>query len=138
MSGHWRRLAIQIAIGASMLAVNAINEDLFLVLVSASLLVAPIIIWTVFGVLLWLSRQAPDIESLSEAVDDMLTLGVASTVGAVIAGITLARFIGILDQSIGSLLTVGLGYIIVAVAIPAISKLRTVRDVWFPMIRRRG
>lgn len=121
-----------------MLAVNAISEDLYLVLASASLLVAPIIIWAVFSVLLWLSRQAPDIESLSEAVDDMLTLGIASTVGAFIAAVALARFLGILDRGIGSIITVGLGYVIVAVAIPAISKLRTVRDVWLPMLRRRG
>jgi len=137
MKGHWRRLGVQVAIGVSMLLVNAFSDQLYLVLVSLSLLIAPVIIWVVFAIMLWLSRQAPDIVSLSENVDDMMTLGIASTVGAIIAGITLARLVGVITQPVGSLITVGLGYIVVAIAIPAMTKLRTMRDVWLPDVLER-
>lgn len=134
MRGHWRRLIAQLVIGAVMLAINYISSDLYIALVSITLLILPVFVWTVFFVLLWLSRRAPDIRSLSDRVDDMLTLGLASTVAALIAITVLLRIVGIITQPVGSIITVGLGFVVVAVAIPAVTQLRTVRDVWLPMV----
>jgi hypothetical protein len=137
MRGHWGRLAVQIAILISMIVINAIDGNLYLNLISLSLVVLPVAGWTVFGLLLWTAKQAPDIQSLHERVDDALTLALVSSVAAVIAAVVLGRMLGVITISLGNWVTVGIGYIVVGVSIPAISFLRTWRNVYLPMVRRR-
>jgi Kef-type K+ transport system membrane component KefB len=134
---YWRRLALLATIGASMAIVNAINEDLFIGLVAVSLLVLPVFVWSVFFVLHWLSRQAPDIQSLHERAEDMLTSAIALTVAAAIAAAVLARLLKFIEEPIGNWITVGIAFVIVTTSLSAMRLLRTARDVWLPMIRRR-
>jgi hypothetical protein len=135
MRGHWRRLLVQIAILASMLLLNAISADLYVGLVSISIVALPVASWTVFAMLLWTSQQAPDIQSLSERVDDALTLSLISSVAAGIGTLVLGKLLGFITTPTVSIVTVGLGFIVVEVSIPAIGFLRTWRDIYLPMVR---
>ena len=135
--GHWLNLAIQIAILIVMLGIAAISIDIYVGLVAVLLLVLPAVNWTVAGVLLWTSRQDTTVRSLSDAADNALTWAVNSTVAAIVAGMVLARSLGLLSSPIGSVTGVLLGFIVVTGSLPALRFLRTWRDVWLPMVRRR-
>lgn len=137
MRRHWSRLFVELGILASMIVVNAIDGQLYLNLISLSLVILPVAGWTVFGLLLWTARQAPDIQSLHERVDDALTLALITTVAALIALEVLGRQIGIITAPIGNWVTVALGYIVVMISVPALSFLQTWRSVYLPMVRRR-
>lgn len=120
---------------ATMLVVNEVSTDLYVGLIALSIIVLCAASWTVFLLLLWTERQAPDIQSLHDRVDDALTLALVSTVAAVIGFITLGRLFGLITVTVGTFITVGLGFIVVEVSIPAIGFLRTWRDVYLPMVR---
>lgn len=132
---HWRNLAFQLLILVTMIVIAAINIDAYVILVAASLLVLPVINWTVTGVLLWTSKQDPTVRSLADAADNAMTYAVTSTAAAVLAGVTLARIMGLLPNQIGPVITVLIGFIVVTGSLPAFRFLQTWREVWMPMIR---
>lgn len=137
MMGHWKRFFIQMGILVSMVIVNAIDQNIYFALVSFSIIVLPVASWTVFGLLLWTSHEAPDVKSLRDRVDDALTLALISTVAASIGVLLLARLLGIITNPVGGFISVALGFIVVEVSFPAIGFLRTWRDLYLPMIRRK-
>lgn len=137
MRGHWQRLITQLAILTSMSAVYLVDGGLFVNLVSISLVILPVATWTVFGVLLWLSNQAPDIESLHDRVDDALSASLGSTAAAVVGALLLLRLIGVITAPIGPFISIGIAFVVVTVSIPSLSILRTAVRVWLPIIQRR-
>lgn len=137
MRRHWRRFFLQVSILVIMVAVNAIDEKLLVLLVALALVAAPAATWTVFGILLWLSVKAPEIDSLSDRVDDALSAAMGSTVAAGIGVLVLLRLASVITTPLGSLVTVGLAFVVVTVSIPSISLLPVVRDVWLPRVRAR-
>lgn len=116
-------------------AIAAVDEDLYLNVLSVILIVLPVCGWTVAGVLVWTARQAPDVASLVNRADDAVTLAIASSVGAIAGFITLARLFGIVIP--GRPVLVLLGFALVTVSVPAIGWLGVWRDVWLPMVRNR-
>jgi uncharacterized iron-regulated membrane protein len=137
MRRHWSRFLIQIAILISMVVVNGLNHDVFIALVSISIIVLPVATWTVFAILLWLSRRAPDIESLSERTADALSAAMGSSVAAVIGAALTAKGAGIISVSLNDLMSVGLAFVVVTISVPSLMQLPIVRDVWLPMVRGR-
>ena len=132
---HWLNLVGQFLIFASMATVAAIDENIFVVAISISLLVLPPVNWAVAGVLVWTSRQDPSVRSLADASDNALTWAVNSTVAAIIGIVALLRVTGLVTQSIGTIVSVLIGFIVVTSSLPAFRFLRTWREVWLPMIR---
>jgi divalent metal cation (Fe/Co/Zn/Cd) transporter len=137
MKGHWRRLVVQVGLFVSGATVEFISQDVFVVVVALLIVALPIASWTVFGLLLWTSSQAPDIQSLYERVDDALTLALVSTLAAIVGLLVLGRLFHIIDAPVGPVITVCLGWIVVGVSIPALGFLRTWRDIYLPMVQRR-
>lgn len=136
MRNHWKRPIILLLILVSMALVYSVNALLYTAIVSLSLVVLPVADWTVFGILLWTSNQAPEIDSLRERVDDMLTLSIGATVLAVIGALVFGRITGIVTIQVGPLITIGLGFAAVVISVPALGALRTWRDVWLPGLRK--
>jgi len=137
MKGHWQRFLLQLAILISMSVVYSVDNNLFTLLVSASLIVIPTGTWTVFGILLWMSNKAPEIETLADRVDDALSAALASSVAAVIGAAIILKIAHLIDVPIGPLINVGLAFVVVTAAVPSLTYLRTAVRVWLPMIRRR-
>lgn len=138
MRRHWRRFLLQIAILISMVVVNAIDGEFFVTVVALSLVAFLAATWTVFGILLWMSSKAPEIESLADRVDDALSAALGSTVAAGIALLVLGRQFGIITAPVGSFITVGLSFVVVTISVPSLSQTRTAVRIWLPMIRQRG
>lgn len=138
MRGHWRRFILQMAILLSMVIAYTIDDQLFSVLVSLSLVVIPTGTWTVFLVLLWLSAKAPEIETLRERVDDALSAALGSTAAAVVGAALLARLANVITVPVAPVLAVGLAFVVVTVSIPSLTLFRTAIRVWIPMLRERG
>ncbi len=134
---YWRSIGLQLLILASMGVVAAIDENLFVILVSISVLVLPPVNWAVAGVLLWTSRQDPTVRSLADGADNALTWAVNSTAAAIIAFVALLRVTGIINESIGTIVSVLIGFIVVTSSLPAFRFLQTWKDVWWPMVRGR-
>lgn len=137
MSRHWRRVAALATILGSMVLVYSVSDLLYTAIVSLSLVVLPVADWTVFAILLWTSKQAPEIDSLRERVDDMLTLSIAATTLAVIGALVFGRIAGFITIQVGPIVTIGLGFAAVLISVPALGALRTWRDVWLPKLRER-
>lgn len=137
MNGHWRPVLVQALIFVGMSVVALLSPTTYVTLIALTLVALPVATWTVFFVLLWTSRQATDIASLHEAVDDALTMSVNSTMAAVLGLLVLGRQAGFIQAPIGTFVTLALGYVVVAMSIPALRKLRVWRDVWVPIIRSR-
>lgn len=133
-----RRLAFQFFILVSMAVVAYFNEDVYVALVSLLCLIAVPINWSVAGVLLWSSAQAPDIRSLADRADDAVTLAVNSTVAAVVVALILGRMLGFIPVAVSLAITVGLGFIIVSNSLPNIRFAQTWRDVYVPILRSRN
>lgn len=133
-----RRLAFQFSIFISMGVIAWVNVGLYVLLASLSILITVPINWSVAGVLLWSSNQAPDIKSLADRADDAITIAINSTVAAVIVGLVSARALGLISVSTSLAITVGLGFIIVSNSLPNLRFLQTWRNVWVPMLRERN
>jgi hypothetical protein len=138
MRGHWRRLMIQAAILLSMIVVNFIDDQIFTMMVSASLIVIPVVTWTIAAFLLWMSSKAPDIETLAERADDALTAAISSTVAAFVAAIVILRLLGIITGPIASYISVGISFVVVTSSLPSLAQSRVAIRVWLPMLRARG
>lgn len=128
------RLLVQLALLVVLFALNLFDENIFLVVVALALLVIPPVNWTVAGILIWTSRQAPHVESLRERADDAVTLALVSTAAAVGAAVGIARVFGVDVSTLGRPVIVLLAFGFILVALPAIDWLRTWRDVWLPMV----
>lgn len=137
LRGHLRHLLLQIAILCIMGLVAFISENLFVVLVIGAVLASLPIVWVAAGLLLWTSHKAPEIESLEDAADNMVTVALSTSVAGVIAAVVLARLLGFIGTSVGTFITVGLGYVLVANMFPAIRSLQTWGRVWLPRARDR-
>ena len=138
MRGHWQRLLIQAGILGSMIVVNFIDQTIYSVAIIISLAILPAITWTVFGILLWTENQAIDLksdsQSLHDRVDDALSVALASTVGAIVGLLILGRILKLIDVPVGNVVSIGIGYTMVALSLPALGFLKTWREKWFPEI----
>lgn len=135
MKRHWRRLAVQFAILGAMTALYTVSDRLFSAVISLALVIIPTATWTVFGVLLWLSSKAPEIETLRERTDDALSAALGSTAAAVVGAIVLLRIAGVITVSVAPVVSIGLAFVVVTVSIPSLLFVRTAVRVWLPMVR---
>lgn len=103
------------------------------------LLLPPAFTVTVAWVLVWTSRQAPEVESLRERADDAVT-AVLQSVGAALVGAV------VIATNVAHLIIPGrpalalLAWVCLLIGVPALGWLRTWRDVWLPVVlgRRAG
>jgi hypothetical protein len=129
-----RRLLIQVAILVSQTAFFFISEALYTIAITGTILVTLPISWIVAVILAWTSHKAPDIKSLEGRADTMLTLAMAHTAVAIPCVLVLGRLAGLIEITVGQYVTIGLGYAVTLLVIPAIDWLRTWGNVWVPMI----
>lgn len=133
---HWQSIGLQLGILCIMGGLSFLSTDLYLLVVTIALIVFPAVNWAVAGVLVWTSHHDPTIRSLADAADNQINLAISSSVAAAVAGMVLARLLGLLVIPIGDILTVLLGFAVVSISIPAFRFLQTWRDVWMPIVRQ--
>lgn len=130
-----RRLAAQLVLLVVLFVLEAIDDNLLYGVVGAAL----IVIWpfslVVAGLLVWTSRQAPEIESLRERADDAVTLALLVSAAAIAGGVAIGKLYGV--QFFGKPALVLLAYALLLGSVPAIGWLSTWRTVWLPMLKLR-
>lgn len=129
-----RRLGFELALLPLLYVLSVPSRDVFVALISGLLLFPPAINWTVAAILIWTSKQAPEIESLRERADDAVTLALMATGGAAAGAVQLATLAGVVIP--GRPILAVLAWVLILVSVPALGWLRTWRDVWLPHMRR--
>ena len=132
---YWRSIGFQALILLTMAIVAAIDSDIYVAIVSITLLVLPPVNWSVASVLIWTSRQDPSVRSLADSADNALTWAINSTVAALVGILVLGRTMGLISFPLGTILAVMIGFIVVTSSLPAFRFLQTWREVWLPMVR---
>jgi hypothetical protein len=134
-----RRFAAQLVLLPLLWLVQSLNPIGFTLVVAGSIVIVWPVSLAVAAILVWLARQAeqgPDAvsETLVEAADNAVTLALVSTGLAVAGVVSIARLVGF--EIPGRPILILLGWALVLVGVPALSWLRTLRNVWLPMVRR--
>lgn len=129
-----RRVILQFVVLGLLAAIDLIDDKLFVNLISIVLVILPPINWTVASILIWTSRQAPEIESLRERADDAVTLALVSTAFAGAGLVAVARIFGVIVPGRPALVLLAFAGLIATV--PAVAWLGVWRSVWLPMLRR--
>lgn len=132
-----RRLLLQLAILGSQTVIFVWSEQVYTVAITVSILITLPVSWVVAVILAWTSHKAPDIKSLEGRADTMLTLAMAHTAVAIPCVLVVGRLAGLIDFTVGQFVTIGLGYAVTLLVIPAIDWLRTWGNVWVPMVWSR-
>lgn len=115
------RLAASAVLFIVLVVANAVlPPSLFTILLSVALLAVPALLWVVFWFFARRSVVHPEIVSLRVQTQDALALAIASTAGGVLGFIGLARVLNLVP-SIGSLVTVGIAFILLMIAAPAVN-----------------
>lgn len=91
---------------------------------------------TVAAILVWSSRQAPEMEVLREHADDSVTLFLMSLATAGTALVAVLVRLGFAIEGRPTLAI--LSWLAILIAVPAIAWLGTWRRIWLPQIRRRN
>lgn len=137
-----RRVLVQLALLPVLWVIADVSRDAFTTVVAISLLVVWPLSLAVAGILVWLVRTAEqDPEhrgvpaTLAEAAENAVSLALVETGLAAVAGIAALRLFGIVIG--GQFALVILGWSLIILGAPSLSWLRTLRDVWIPMLNRR-
>lgn len=135
-----KRLAAQLVLIAFIIGLSLLDEDVFVLVVSLILIPLFIISVSVAGILIWTSRQAPEIETLRERADDAVTGALASGLSAVAALVALGRepierLYGIVIP--GRPVLGAIACVLILVAVPSLGWLGTWRNVWLPKVQRK-
>ncbi len=135
-----RRLLVQIALLPILWIVAGVSTSALTVAVAASILVAWPVSIAVAGILVWLvlhaernRGSAP--ESLVEAAENAVSLALVESGLAVAAGLSVLRMLGV--EISGRPIGVLLAWALIVLGVPSLSWLRTLRDVWIPMLNRK-
>jgi hypothetical protein len=141
-----RRLAGQLAVLPVLGALSMASDDAFTLAVGIEIVVVWPITVAVAIILTWIVHLAeqPDTEgivrpapaSLIEAADDMVTVALISSGIAVAGAVAIARIVFEVQFG-GRPVLVLLGWALVLVGVPALSRLGTLRHVWLPMLAGR-
>lgn len=107
----------------------------FGVVVAAVLLPSPVVTGTVAAILIWTSKQAPDVETLRERAEDAITLFLMSLAAATVGVIALLSAIGVTLPGRAGLSLIA--YICLLIVLPAIGFLRTWKSYWLPLVMGR-
>lgn len=130
-----RRFFAQVALLLGLYLLSLPDPLLFTNVIIVIAFVAIPINAAVAGVLIWSSRQAPEIETLRERADDAVTLLLMSFATGGTAVFSILQRIGFTFP--GRPVLALLSWLVILIAIPAISWLGTWRSLWLPEIRRR-
>lgn len=130
-----RRLAAQLLLLPALYVASLPDPRVFGIVVSAALLLPPI--WTggVAALLVYTSRQIPEVETLRERADDAVTSFLQALGYAAVGVLVLASTLGIIlpgRPTVAFLAWVGL-----LISVPALGWARTWRTYWLPLLRRR-
>lgn len=130
-----RRLIVELSLFPALYAMSIPDPVIFGLVISVILVVIPAVTGTVAAVLVWTSRQAPDVETLRERADDSVTLFLVSLAGAGIGIIVIFKAFGIeFPGRLGLALLAGA---LLLIAVPALGFLRTWRSYWMPLVLKR-
>lgn len=132
-----RRLAIQVALLPVLVALAAADDRMFQLAVAIEIIIVWPISLAAAGILVWLSKSAPDIDSLRESADNAVTTALISTAIAAAGAVAVGRVLGVVEVP-GRPVIVLLAYGLVLAGVPSIAWMGTLRRVWLPMLRRRG
>lgn len=99
----------------------------FVVLLGAALVAVPALTWLTFWFFAKRALAHPEMLALRVQVQDALALALASTAGGLLGFVGLARVLNLIP-SIGSLVTVGIAFVLLMIAAPAVNWL----VVWRP------
>lgn len=121
---RWRIMILAyLATLAALLVIDAVSDQLLVVMVAATLVVAPLVHVWVAILLVRQSRAAPEIASLALAARRTVTLVVVSVAGAIAGGLALAR---IVDPALNLSnlpehpVTIALAYALILLLVPTI------------------
>lgn len=131
-----RRLLAQLILLPVIYALSLPDPTLFTSTIYAIAFVTVPINGTVAAILVWTSRQAPEIETLREHADDAVTLMLMSvaTSAAALVSILLRFGVEVPGRPALSLLS----WLAILIVVPAIAWLATWRRLWLPQIRKKG
>lgn len=122
------RLAASAALLLLLVFSNAVlPAPWFVVFLALALIAVPSLSWITFWFFLRRAQLHPEIRSLRVQVQDHFALALASTVGGLLGFVGLARTLNVLP-SIGSIVTVGIAFVLLMIAAPAVNAL----IVWRP------
>lgn len=90
------------------------------------------------ALVLWLlARSAPEIDSLTDAADDLASVALGMTALAGLAFLVLLQAAHLIDHIAGTATLVLLSVLVIALITVVVGRVRTVRQVWVPMVRTR-
>lgn len=98
----------------------------FVVIVGLALIAVPALLWTTYWFFAKRAVLHPEILALRVQVQDALALAIASTMAGLIGFVGLARVLNLIP-SIGPLVTVGISFVLLMIAAPAVNWLVTWR-----------
>ena len=100
------------------------------------LLLPPGFTFAVAGVLIWTSRQAPDVETLRERADDATTAALQSLGAALVGAVVLATNVAHITIP-GKPALALLAWVCLLIGVPALGWLAAWRRHWLPLLRLR-
>lgn len=131
-----RRLLVEVALLGMLYLASLPNPGFFTATIKGLVLVTLPIVWSVAGVLLWSSRQAPHIETLRERADDAVTSGLIQFALFLVSfGPAALAWFGLSTPQ--NMVLVLLSWVAILNAVPSIGWMGTWRDVWVPLIRAK-
>lgn len=132
---HFRRALVQLALLPVLYVASLPNPAVFGLVVGILLLIPPFVTAAVAGVLVWTSRQAPEIATLRERADDALTAFLQALGAGAVGAVVLLQAAGILIPGRPALAL--LAWVCLLIGVPSIRWARTWRDYWLPAMRRQ-
>src|SRR5947207_5371058 len=113
-----RRFVAQLVILPALWFLDSLDDKLFQAVISLAILIEWPITVAVAGILIWLSRQVPEIETLVEAADNALTEALRQSSLVFVAAAVILRLVGVITVPIGPIIIVLLSYAIVLGGVP--------------------
>ena len=130
------RFLLKLAIFPLLWVLYSIDDKLFQAIIALIIIIEWPITVAVAIVLTWLSEQAPDIETLTDAANNAITEAIRQTALVFVAGYVILRLTHVIEGG-NDIMVVLLAYALILGGFPEFSWLRTLRDVWLPRLRLR-
>lgn len=136
-----RRLALELGVLGTMVAVAAYNPDLYAGVIGFVLLPVPIIQWAVWGYLATKVRESKSqglyLQPLVDRANDARTLAEASTAATIAGILVLLRQFEVIGPVDRQWYLVILSFCLLMLVVPALVWLRTWRAIWLPALHRQ-
>ncbi len=126
------RLAAALTVLFALILLQLTVPDVLPIVVAVALIVLPVIQWATVVFFALRALEDPTIISLRARVQDAVALAIASTVGAVLGLIVVARQLNVIPPVDRGVFLVGISFALLMTAAPAINWLITWRP-WKPL-----